>query len=403
MFEKIEKGNIPILSWCPDVEEKCLEQATNLSNHPAITHVALMPDAHMGYGMCIGGVIACKNAVIPNAVGVDIGCGMGYVLTNVDADIISKEVLREMINVIKKVVPTGFNKHKEPQDWARWDSAPDIDIIQENIENASYSLGTLGGGNHFIELQKVVSGENEGKLAIMLHSGSRNLGKVIGDCYNDKAKVLGHQYHSKVDPAWGLDFLPVDSIEGAEYIEAMNFALDFAQESRRLMMERTKNVVFNLIAKRIGKVSTAILNEVNIHHNYASLENHMGKNVWVHRKGAIRVDEGIAGIIPGSQGTASYIVEGLGNIQSLKSASHGAGRKKGRMDASRTITLEEAEKSMEGIVHDRWNKITRGKMKGLHDFGEAPQAYKDIDEVIENEKDLVSVTEKVMPIACLKG
>jgi len=401
MFTYDNGTNIPIKIWLKsesDIEDTCLEQAKNLANHPAISHVALMPDTHMGYGMPIGGVIACKNAVIPNAVGVDIGCGMGYVLTNLDADSFSKEDLRKMIDEIQKVVPTGFNKHKDAQSWDEFVNAPDLKVIQDNLENASKSLGTLGGGNHFIELQKVASGDNEGKLAIMIHSGSRNLGKVIGDYYNNIAKELNAMYHSDLDPSWDLAFLPTDSEEGKEYIDAMNFALDFAKENRRVMMERVKDVVFDIADRDV-----AILNEVNIHHNYASLENHMGKNVWVHRKGAIRVDEGTDGIIPGSQGTASYIVKGLGNIHSLKSASHGAGRKKGRMEASRTITLEEANKAMEGIVHNRWSKITRGKMKGMHDLGEAPQAYKDIDEVIENEKDLVSVTEKVMPIACLKG
>ena len=403
-----EKQRVPIKVWLKnrsDLEADCLDQAMNAANHPCVfSHVALMPDTHFGYSVPIGSVIATKNVILPAMIGKDIACGMSYIKTNVNANILSKELLRKMIEVICRKIPVGFSHHKEPQDWEGWNRAPiHIPIIDEQLNKATYQIASMGSNNHFIEIQEVQTGVHKGKLSFMLHSGSRNFGLQIADAYDKIAKDLNEKWKSNIDPKWGLNFLPVDSNEGQEYIEAMKFAMEFAHQSRYLMMERIKNVVFNLIEKHIGKVSCAILNEVNIHHNYANLENHFGENVWVHRKGAIRMTKDTPGIIPGSKGTASYIVSGLQNNDSFHSASHGAGRRMGRMAATRELTLDEANKSMEGIVCNRWNKLTRGKLKGKHDLGEAPAAYKNIDTVIENESDLISVVEKVKQLAVIKA
>ena len=403
-----EKQKIPICVWLNDVsdiEKGCLEQAINLSNHPCVCgHVSLMPDCHQGYGMPIGGVIACKDVVIPNAVGVDIGCGMSYVKTDVDASMLDRDLLREMLNVISEQIPTGFKHHNERQKWDGWELAPTgIPVIDSQINKAKYQLGTLGGGNHFIEIQRVETGKHKGKMAIMIHSGSRNFGYQIAKVYNDLAIELNNKWKSGIDQKWGLNFLPVDSEEGMEYISAMTFALNFAAANRYFMMKKIKDIVFDLVEKRTGKVSTSIINEIDTHHNYVSLENHFRENLWVHRKGAIRMRKNMLGVIPGSQGAASYIVKGKGETNSFQSASHGAGRKMGRCEATRTLELEQANKSMGGIVCERFKKLTRGSLSGMYDLGEAPAAYKDIDTVIKNEGDLVAIVEKVKQLMVVKG
>ncbi len=411
MFVVFDIGQkVPIKIWLKDrdsIDANCLEQAINLSKHPTVFHhAALMPDTHWGYGMCIGGVIGCRNAVIPYAVGSDIGCGMGYIKTNIPAELVKMAkgandipLLKEIIRTIDRQVPTGKNRHSEPQDWSGFESAPDIHTIQKEIDNARHQLGTLGGGNHFIEFQEC----EDGNLCIMLHSGSRNFGKQMCDHYNKLAEKLNARWHSAVDPKWELSFLPIDSDEGQEYIVAMNYALEFAQENRNRMLQKIKNIAFNYIDKYVGSVKKDIIREINVHHNYAALEHHFGEDIWVHRKGAIRMRKGDVGVIPGSMGTPSYVVEGLGNEDSFSSGSHGAGRRMGRAQASRDITLERANKTMEGIIFNGWGNVDRGKKTGDIDLGEAPDAYKNIDEVIENERDLVSVIEKVRPIAVVKA
>lgn len=404
---------LPVKSWCAAIEDTAVQQAVNLSNHPAVyKHVALMPDCHTGYGMPIGGVIGCLDAVIPNAVGVDIGCGMGAIETDFDADALKeKKQIREILDYIKERVPLGEgNANKTPSQWDGFDEylkSIGIDEFkgydderlpgwfdQRGWELAALNLGTLGGGNHFIELQA----SQDGKLWMMLHSGSRNLGYKIASFYHDTAKEINTLWKSAI-PAKDLAFLPVASAEGKAYIRDMNFALSYARENRARMMDVFKEAV-SVCLPRISFVR-----EINIHHNYAALENHFGKNVWVHRKGATSAQEGQLGIIPGSMGTSSYIVEGLGNPESFRSCSHGAGRKMGRLEACRTLTMAECEKAMEGVVFDRWKPVKKRKKKDkdLMDFGEAPLAYKDIDEVIEAESDLIRPLVKLRPLGVLKG
>jgi len=390
---------VPVKSWCGEIEDGAMAQAADLARHPAVfRHVALMPDCHLGYGMPIGGVIACKNAVIPNAVGVDIGCGMGAVRTSVMVADATREQLREIVNRVKESVPCGEGRaHKKPQNWNGFEE--DIDsYIHRNWfsghvrDLACRNLGTLGGGNHFIEIQA----GDDNHVGLMIHSGSRHLGNVIARFYHGRAVELNSKWHSNI-PNKDLAFLPDSSQEGQDYIKDMNFALAYARENRRRIMESFM-AAFQSVFE-----GAEFGNQVNIHHNYAALEYHFGKNVWVHRKGATSAKQDETGIIPGSMGTSSYIVEGLGNADSFMSCSHGAGRAMGRRQASRTLKPEECDKAMQGIVYDRWGKIRRGKEKGMLDLGEAPQAYKDIDAVIEAELDLIKPLVKLRPLGVVKG
>lgn len=398
-IKKEENYRVPITSWCKNVENMAMAQASDLARHPAVYHhVSLMPDCHPGYGMPIGGVIACENAVIPNAVGVDIGCGMGAVKTNIPVAATGMENLRKTVTKIKKLIPCGEGRsHKSPQSWDGFQE--DIEIYQKRgwyskhvKKLASRNLGTLGGGNHFIEIQ----GGDDDMVWLMIHSGSRHLGNVIARFYNDLALQLNTRWHSDI-PSKDLAFLPTDSDEGRSYIKDMNFALSYAKENRRRIMERFMDAVSSVFEY------AAFETPINIHHNYAALEHHFSRNVWVHRKGATSAREKETGIIPGSMGTPSYIVEGLGNMDAFMSCSHGAGRVMGRKEASRSLTPEACDKAMEGIVYDRWNKVRRGKGKGMLDLGEAPQAYKNIDTVISSELDLIKPIVKLRPLGVVKG
>jgi tRNA-splicing ligase RtcB len=394
-----ENFNVPLKSWCKTLEDGAMTQAADLAKHPVVfRHVALMPDCHQGYGMPIGGVIACTNAVIPNAVGVDIGCGMGAVQTSVDVSATTREQLRDIVNRIKEKVPCGEGRaHKKAQNPDGFgellNSYSDRKWFNEHVRDlAGRNLGTLGGGNHFIEIQA----GDDGHVWLMIHSGSRHLGNVIARFYNDRAVELNRKWHSDI-PNKDLAFLPVNTQEGQDYIKDMNFALDYARENRRIIMENF------MAAFRSVYEEAEFGDPVNIHHNYAALESHFGKDVWVHRKGATSAKHDETGIIPGSMGTSSYIVKGLGNIESFMSCSHGAGRVLGRMQATRTLTPEECDRAMDGIVYDRWSKVKRGKTKGMYDLSEAPQAYKDIDEVIEAEQDLIKPIVKLRPLGVVKG
>jgi tRNA-splicing ligase RtcB len=393
-------NKIPIKSWCEDVEDGAMEQATNLANLPfAFHHVALMPDCHAGYGMPIGGVLATTGVVIPFAVGVDIGCGMGFVETDVDADEVithPSNILNEFVRNIKLQIPVGFKHHDKPQDWSGFSIHPNTPPVLNELESARYQLGTLGGGNHFIEVQKA----DTGKLCLMVHSGSRNFGFKIAKYYNTLAQERCKLWHSAIPPFKGEDglaFLPTETDEAQEYLRSMEFALSFAQKSRDRMMDVAIESLSRLLKGCLG-VDMALGRRVNIHHNFAAWEHHFGRNVVVHRKGATQAKKDQLGIIPGSMGTASYIVRGLGNRESFESCSHGAGRMMARGQANRTLTMEQVEAAMGDIVFEIGTD-----RKGRPDLSEAPQAYKDIDTVIESEKDLVEVVIKLEPLAVVKG
>ena len=386
----------PIKSWCEGIEETALKQAKNLANHPCtFRHVAIMPDAHMGYGMPIGGVVAFENAVCPNAVGVDIGCGMVAVRTGYHAKYLTPEVIREILLQVKRDVPVGFEHNKEDVLWEGFDNAPDIPIVQQELKSARRQLGTLGGGNHFIELQVA----DDQRVWLMIHSGSRNFGFKIAKEYNQKAMKLCEMWHSELPPGNGEDslaFLPIGSKDAKDYITAMNYALAFAAKNRAIIMNAFKDAVIS----KLGSIQRQAWEEsINIHHNFAAIENHFGKNVWVHRKGATSAREGQLGIIPGSMGTPSYIVRGKGNPESFMSCSHGAGRIAGRKEFTRTHTVEECDADMKDIVFLGWSK----DRKGNPDLSEAPKAYKDIETVIDAQADLVEVVAKLHPLGVLKA
>ena len=381
----------PVKIWTDNVEESAMRQIENLTTLPFLFHhLAIMPDVHAGMGMPIGGVLACKDAVIPNAVGVDIGCGMCAVKTSWKLENITPEVLRKKImRGIRKRIPLGMDHHKEPQDEAYLPTGHDIDktvIVKQRQISITKEVGTLGGGNHFIELQK----DEEGTLWIMIHSGSRNLGARVGEHYNNIARVLNEKWHSVVKPELRLSFLPRGTKEFEMYWNEMRFCIDFALCNRRLMMQRIEEVV----ADALPGIEFEPM--INIAHNYAAFEHHYGEDVIVHRKGATLAREGVVGIIPGSQGTASYIVEGLGNPESFCSCSHGAGRVMSRSAAIKTLDMAEEVVQLEakGIVH---------AIRCQDDMQEASGAYKDIETVIMNELDLVKVKTRLLPIAVIKG
>jgi tRNA-splicing ligase RtcB len=371
--------------WLDDLDANAMAQARNLANLPfAFKHVAIMPDAHLGYGMPIGGVLATEGVVIPNAVGVDIGCGMCAMKTDIQPDVART---KKALGLIRQRIPVGFKRHKEKQDPALLpEPKNDLPIIEQNMDTALKSLGTLGGGNHFIELQS----DEDGWLWVMIHSGSRNLGKQVADAYNKAAVLANAQWHSAVPKEHDLAFLPLGTRVADDYLEEMDYCVRYALANRQLMMER----VGECLAGAFG--SFVQTNHVNIAHNYARMEHHFGQNVMVHRKGATSAKLGEAGIIPGSQGTASYIVRGLGNPQSFKSCSHGAGRVMGRKQAQRELSLEDQQAILDdqGILHG---------IRGKGDLDEAPGAYKDIDVVMENQKDLVEIVTKLRPLAVVKG
>ncbi len=380
----------PVKIWTDNVEESAMRQIENLTTLPFLFHhLAIMPDVHAGMGMPIGGVLACKDAIIPNAVGVDIGCGMCAVKTNWKIDNIPPEVLRKKImRGIRKCIPLGMDHHKEPQDEAYLPTGHDIDktvIVKQRQISITKAVGTLGGGNHFIELQK----DEEGTLWIMIHSGSRNLGARVGEHYNNIARVLNEKWHSVVKPELRLSFLPRGTKEFEMYWNEMRFCIDFALCNRRLMMQRIEEVV----ADALPGIEFEPM--INIAHNYAAFEHHYGEDVIVHRKGATLAREGVVGIIPGSQGTASYIVEGLGNPESFCSCSHGAGRVMSRSAAIKTLDMAEEVVQLEanGVVH---------AIRCQDDMQEASGAYKDIETVIKNELDLVKINTRLRPIAVIK-
>ena len=386
-----------------------MKQAANLAKHPVVFHhVALMPDAHQGYGMPIGGVIATDSAVIPAAVGVDIGCGMIATETDIPAERFADMAFRRAFQEkLKERIPVGEGvSHRETQNWEGFEEYTANNGMRSNLWPSKLdrlNLGTLGGGNHFIELQKSTSldgkGDPEGgsKVWLMIHSGSRNLGKRIEEHYHKIANRLCTRFRVPLaDP--DLAFLPIEEADGHYYFTDMLFALRYAKENRRRMMEAMKETV----AEFVPEVN--FLRTIDIHHNYAACEEHFGKKVFVHRKGATSAKLDEIGIIPGSMGTASYIVRGLGNPDSFMSCSHGAGRRMSRIAASTTLTVEECDQAMDGIVCERWHKYKGyGKAKGRLDLSEAPQAYKDIESVIDAERDLIEPLVRLVPMASLKG
>lgn len=388
MKRVIATERIPIKMWLDEIEDTALEQARNLANLPfAVRHIALMPDCHSGYGMPIGGVLATIKVIVPNAVGVDIGCGMLAVKTGMNDP--EKSVIEDLIDIIKQRIPVGFNWHEKQVDNSNMPvSQKGEKIILKEREKARYQLGTLGGGNHFIELQS----DEDGFIWIMIHSGSRNLGKQVADHYNKVAIEENKRWFSSVPPEHQLGFLSFDTMEAGDYWDEMQYCVAFAKANRAMMLELVKSVFEEVL----GFDENDYADVIDIAHNYAAWENHYGQNVIVHRKGATRAYAGEIGIIPGSQGTKSYIVRGLGDPESFMSCSHGAGRIMGRKQARRELDLEReiANLNDKGIIHS---------IESVDDLDEAPSAYKNIDQVMENQSDLIEIVHELTPLAVIKG
>jgi len=387
MQKTIKTEKIPIKLWLDEIEPGALQQAKNLANFPfAFSHIAIMPDAHQGYGMPIGAILATQKVVVPNAVGVDIGCGMCALRTPLKK--IKLETLKEIINEIRKKIPLGFARHKKRQPESKLPVREEpLPIVDNHFKDAQKQVGTLGGGNHFIEIQK----GSDGFIWIMLHSGSRNLGKRVADHYNQLAKKNRKKWKSTIPKNWQLDFLPLDSKEGKNYWKEMNYCAEFALANRRAIMEELASIF-----KDKTEASLNIKEMINIAHNYAAREKHFGQEVIIHRKGATQARKGQLGIIPGSQGDKSYIVKGLGNPESFQSCSHGAGRLMGRNFARKNLILEKEVKKLnqKGIIHS---------IKSFRDLDEAPSAYKKIEKVMKNQADLVEIVIELEPLAVVKS
>ena len=369
-----ELFNGEIKSWCSNIEETALGQIKNVSEFPFLhNYAALMPDCHTGFGVPIGIIFPTRDVIIPNAVGVDIACGMSAIKLNITYNKDS-ELYKAIMSDIRRLIPVGFDHHKRVQQWDGFDEAPDIKIIQDELQTAKKSLGTLGGGNHFIEIQK----DKDDYIWVMVHSGSRNFGYRIAEYYDKLARQTSNYGHD-------LNYLYLDSKDGQEYKSAIDYASRFSYANRELMMKR-------IIEAFNKQIPVQVLETYNIHHNYAVVED----NIILHRKGATSANLNEYGIIPGSQGTCSYIVKGKGNPLSYNSCSHGAGRVMSRTKAKETLNLDDEIKLLDdkGIIHAIRNK---------KDLEESPNAYKNIEDVMNEQVDLVEIVHKLDPIAVIKG
>ncbi len=392
----ITKGRVPVKIFTDDIDHGALEQLINISHLPVIhSHIAAMPDVHLGIGATVGSVIPTLKAVIPAAVGVDIGCGMNAVRLSVRADQLPDN-LKKVRNIIEENIPVGFNMHKRQR--AKNSTVRALtngieSVVQKHpallkmLKNFGTTwpkqLGTLGGGNHFIEL---CLDENQ-NVWVMLHSGSRGIGNCIGRYFINLAKKdMGRHIHNLPDK--DLAYFTEGSEYFADYVEAVEWAQEYAMINRREMM---RLILDSLKASFPEFVATK--EAINCHHNYVSREHHFGQEVFVTRKGAIRAGNGELGIIPGSMGAKSFIVRGLGSKQSFCSCSHGAGRVMSRNKAKRQFNRADLEEQTRGI---ECRKDT-----GVID--EIPAAYKDIDKVMENQNDLVAIEHTLRQVVCVKG
>ncbi len=386
--------NAEIRTWLPveEIEAGAMEQLQNAAKHPEVgPAIAVMPDCHVGFGITIGCVFPTIDSVLPNAVGVDIGCGMCAVDTGIhyDRERMDRTFWRQWAGQIARDIPTGFSWHKRPQELGALDRPLRAGELQQLVKGkAAVQLGTLGGGNHFLEAQS----DEEGRIWLMVHSGSRHTGLRIAGHYHK----LAIETSRKRALAAGDDLasLPLDDETGQDYLEDMTWATDFALESRKRMIARMHEALLKqLTADDFSGIDATAGLFINIHHNFATIEEHGGLLLMVHRKGATSAYEGQLGIIPGSMGSASYIVRGIGNEASLKSCSHGAGRRMGRKAAQTAITHAEFAASLAGTY-------SRPSMSYVD---EAPGAYKDIEAVIGRQADLVEVAHTLHPIMTFKG
>lgn len=391
-YENLEiSTRSPVLSWANHpLKSDEIKMAKNVASLPFVfKHVALMPDVHLGKGALVGSVIATKEAIIPAAVGVDIGCGMMAIKTPFKGEQLEGKLKKIRLD-IEAAIPTGFNENKDVEktvtNWQRWGDFKDLHRgVQDLQGKAMRQLGSLGGGNHFIE----VCLDTENQVWLMLHSGSRNIGNNLAQCHIHTAKELAKMAGNNL-PDPDLAYFIAGTPEFQAYWHDLQWSQDYARVNRDVMMARFKRIVEKHLAG--GKAIKPLL-EVNCHHNYAEKEVHFGEDVYVTRKGAVRAQKEDYGIIPGSMGAKSYIVKGKGNAHSFCSCSHGAGRLLSRNKAKNTYTLDDLIEQTKGV---ECRKDT-----GVLD--EIPGAYKPIEEVINQQTDLVEVVATLKQVVCVKG
>jgi len=392
----ITKGKVPVKVYTDSIEPSAYQQLVNMAQMPFLhEHIAVMPDVHMGKGATVGSVIPTIGAIIPAAVGVDIGCGMNAVKLSLQANELP-DSLRKIRMAIEAAVPVGFNSHKKIAVKNSTLNALDgglerivsthpgiAKMTQINSYRWAKQLGSLGGGNHFIELCL----DENNDVWIMLHSGSRGVGNAIGRYFIRMAKkdMRTHQVHL---PDQDLAYLKEGTQYFADYVHALHWAQEYAMINRREMMR----LVVDAIKPHLPSFTLSKM-AINCHHNYVAIENHFEKEVFLTRKGAIRAGQGELGIIPGSMGAKSFIVRGKGNKNSFHSCAHGAGRVMSRSKAKRLFTRADIEEQTRGIECR--------KDKGVVD--EIPAAYKDIDTVMENQHDLVEIVHTLKQVVCVKG
>jgi tRNA-splicing ligase RtcB len=395
-MEVITGGGVPILSWAEALDASAHEQALNLSHLPfAIDHVALMPDAHAGYGMPIGGVLFADRAVVPYAIGVDIGCGVALLETDLGVHDLRPGDLDALLAFVAARVPVGFEKHRGRVDRERAEDeigmARPASVHEDWFLRALPQLGTLGGGNHFLEIQR----DTDGRIVVMLHSGSRSLGKAICDDYHRRALATCVRRRLSL-PHRELAYLPDDEPDHADYLAAMRYALRYAEVNRSRMLD----VVEAALAATTR--ATHMARTVEIQHNYAALERHVcrdgvARDGIVHRKGAVHASRGDPVLIPGSMGTASYVGEGLGDADAFETCQHGAGRAMSRKAARHAKGSGDvyAEMARLGV------RLVAGDPRDVAE--EAAFAYKDVDRVMALSADLVRPVRRLTPLGVVKG
>jgi tRNA-splicing ligase RtcB len=394
--EVLTSQRVPVKIWTDDVDDKSKQQLANIASLPFIHHhVAAMPDVHLGIGATIGSVIATHKAIIPAAVGVDIGCGMVACRLSITANDLDEKSLKSVFDQISRDVPVGrgmhnnrhaFEEKAQPFEAGLNRILEKHPVLEKSICGTTKwvkQMGTLGGGNHFIE----VCLDESNQVWVMLHSGSRGIGNTLAEYFIQLARKDMEQWMIHL-PDRDLAYFPEGTVHFDDYVEAVHWAQEYAFQNRQCMVD----LVLEALRRHLPafEVTSEV---VNCHHNYVAQEHHYGANVWVTRKGAIRAREGDLGIIPGSMGARSYIVRGRGNPESFNSSAHGAGRRMSRTAAEKQFTEADLARQTDGVICR--------KDKGVVD--EIPGAYKDIDVVMENQNDLTETLHTLKQVVCVKG
>ena len=386
----------PVKIWTDDVDDRLREQLSNIASLPFIHHhVAAMPDVHLGIGATIESVIATHKAIIPAAVGVDLGCGMVAARLSLTANELDEKALQKVFDQIGRDVPVGRDQHRdervlvdaakpfEPGLKSLTDRHPELLKAFGKFSKWTNQMGTLGGGNHFIELCL----DETNQVWVMLHSGSRGIGNAIASYFIALARKDMERWMIQL-PDRDLAYFPEGSEHFADYVEAVHWAQDYAMQNRTSMLE----LVLAALQRHLSPF-TVTTEAVNCHHNYVAREHHYGEDVWVTRKGAIRARQGDLGIVPGSMGARSFIVRGLGNPESFCSSAHGAGRKMSRTAAEKQFTVADMVAQTKGVICRKDKDV----------IDEIPGAYKDIDQVMANQADLTEILHTLKQVVCVKG